>query len=90
MTDCYRCAPQRKDIPMDQWDTASLRGMVNGLFSCCAKHKTEFQKELEKRDGEGPKKYVLKQEAAPFIPKTTVKNPPNYQDREPNDGSLIE
>lgn len=86
MADCWPCAPQRKDIPMSDWDMASLRSMVNGLFSCCPKHKAEMQKEIEKRDGEGPKKYVLKQEPQTYMPPIPKEPVRDYNEpREPGE-----
>ena len=96
MADCWPCAPQRKNIPITDWDLPSLNAMANGLFSCCPNHKTQIEAEIKKRESElpePPKKYVLSKAVSQFLPpkpKHEIKDYNEPREREPNDGSLIE
>lgn len=84
------CVFCRFEAPLETWDKDAL---IYNLNICvpCDKHKMEVDAEIARRPKD-PIKYVLKAEpkTVSFVPKEGIKNPPNFQDREPNDGSLIE
>lgn len=87
---CFFCRPKEPntpDIPISEWKTDALKYTLD-LWKCCKKHLDEIEADIAKR----PKVYVLKPtHPAPtaFVPKQGMEKP-NFQDREPNNGELME
>jgi len=90
---CVVCRHSKENDPnpLDQYDLDALR-VVSEVFpySICEEHKKAMDTRILELTKPEPKKYEVRTgEVKTFVPKT-VPVKPNYQDREPNDGSLIE
>lgn len=93
LASCVVCRHSKENDtnPLDQYDLDALK-VVSEVFpySICEEHKKAMDARILELTKLEPKVYSLKKgEVKTFVPKT-VPVKPNYQDREPNDGSLIE
>ena len=69
------CVICRYGLPITAYDLEGLK-MLTLTFKVCPKHEQEAAVRIIELEKEAPKKYLLKTGKE-------IKNPPNYQDREP-------
>lgn len=83
MNPCYLCGKP------GSWPLSTLKYVLGSGLPLCGSHKAKLELDLKdyKEKTEEP---VLKTMTKPFIPPIPKEPIKNFQDREPNDGSLME